>query len=148
RHDAHDGAGHNATVCATLPESRKARDRPDRQHPVLSRRATWACAENGSSKAVGAPTAAPHHRSPAGTSRYPSAAGAKPLLRGPARAGKEAHRGVLEGAGAEISRLFRTDTAKQRRQPCHRPQAHLRRSVAVSDRGGAALCFSKADEAV
>ena len=36
--DAHDGSGEgNAALRAAVPEGRRARDRPDRQHPALSR---------------------------------------------------------------------------------------------------------------
>ena len=49
RDDADDGGGEGHTaVRAAVPESRQARDRADRQHPALSRRAPWAGAEGGS----------------------------------------------------------------------------------------------------
>ena len=53
----------------------------------------------------------------AGNSRHPSPARAFAVLRGSEGAGEEAHRGVLEGARAEISRLFRG--------PAGRPMAGL-----------------------
>ena len=70
------------------------------------------------------------------------------VLRGPAGAGEKAHRGILEGTGAEISRLFRAAAEEQRRRLCHRPPADLCRSLAVPDRGGAALRLSEAHEGV
>jgi hypothetical protein len=45
---------------AAVPESRKASDRADRQHPLLSRPAPWPRAEGGSGTAVAAFATADH----------------------------------------------------------------------------------------
>ena len=70
---------------------------------------------------VGASAAAHDRRLRAGNPRYPSSARAVALLRGPEGAGEEAHGGILEGAGAEISRLFRRPGEGQWRRLRHRP---------------------------
>ena len=41
----------HAAVCAAVPQGWQARDRPDRQHPALSRRSPWVGAEGGSGTA-------------------------------------------------------------------------------------------------
>ena len=139
--------GEHAALCAALPEGRQARDRADRQHPALSRRPPWAGAEDGSRAAVGASAAAHRHRFRDGNSRHPSSARALALLRGSEGAGEKAHRGILERARAEISRLFRGAVEGQR-QLAHRTQADLYRSLAVPDRRRPALCLSETDEGV
>ena len=93
----------------------------DRQHPALSRGAPWAGAEGGSRKIVGASAAAHDRRFRAGSSRHPSSARALALLRGPEGAGEKAHGRILEGARAEISRLFRGAGGAQWRRLRHRP---------------------------
>ena len=145
--DDGDGKGH-AAVCAAVPESGKSRDRPHRQHPALSGIAPRAGAEGGGRQAVGAPAAADHHRFRAGSSRHPSSARPLALLRGAEGAGEKAHRRILEIAGAEISGLFRGAAGGQWRRLRHRPPPDLCRSVAVPDRGRAALRLSKAHEGV
>ena len=141
-------ARRHAAVRAAVSESRQARDRADRQHPALSRIAPWAGAEGGSRAAVGASAAADGHGFRAGSSRHPSSARPVAVLRGPAGGREKTHRGILEGARAEISRLFRAAAEGQRRRLCHRPQAHLCRSLAVPDRRRAALRLSQAHEGV
>ncbi len=58
-------------------------------------------------------------------------------------AGQEAHRGILENAGAEISRLFREPAAGQWRRLRHRSPADLCRSVAVPDRAKGCATLSQ-----
>ena len=142
------GAEGNAALRAAVPQGRQARDRADRQHPALSGIAPWAGAEVGGRQALGASVAAHDHRFGAGDSRHPSSARAVAVLRGPEGAGEETHRRVLEGARAEISRLFRGPAGGQWRRLRHRPPPDLCRPVAVPDRGGAALRLSETHEGV
>ena len=83
-----------------------------------------------------------------GNSRYPSSARALALLRGPDRAGEEAHRGILEGARAKISRLFRGADGAGRLGLHHRAQGDLCRPLAVPDRRRAALCLPETHEGI
>src|SRR5664279_987550 len=133
----------NTALRAAVPEGRQARDRADREHPVLSRRPSRACAEGGRRAAVGAPTSAYRRRFRAGNSRYPSSARVRPVLREPEGTGETADGGVLEGAGCEISGLFRGGAARRRRRLPDGAADHLRRSLAVPDRGRPALRLSE-----
>src|SRR5882672_10830197 len=142
RHGGHDcndgGAQRHAAVRPAVSQSRPAGDRTDRQHPALSRVAPWSGAEGGGGAAVAAPIAAYCRGSGAGSSRHPSSARPLAVLRGSARAGEKTRRRILEGAGAEISWLFRAAAEKQRWLLSHRAQAYLRASLIVSDRGAPA----------
>src|SRR6478735_12497832 len=79
--DEDDGrAWRHAALRAAVPESGQARHRPDRQHPALSRRPSWARAEDGSGQALGAPASAHHHRPRDRDPRHPSPARAFDVL--------------------------------------------------------------------
>src|SRR5262249_44287043 len=97
---------------------------------------------------MGASIAAHHFGSGRRDPRYPSPGFKLALFRGAAPVGASAHQGFLALQGAEIPRLFRARPEKQRRPLCRRPPDHLRRSVAISDRGGSALWVSETDEAL
>ena len=150
RDDADDGGGQgHAAVCAAVPESRQARDRPDRQHPALSRRSRHGLAPKAEAGKLWVHqlqlTIADfvlevhdtHH--PLGPSLYYEDQKA-PAKKRTEEFWKERvpkylgyFEGLLEANGGDLR---------------HRPPADLCRPVAVPDRGGAALRFSEAHEGV
>ncbi len=96
-----------SAVCAAVFEGGQPADRPDREHPLLPRRASRARAEERSRPAVGEPASADHRRPRGRGPRHASPDRGQPLLRGP-EGGSRARRIVLhQGAHAEISRLLR-----------------------------------------
>ena len=139
----------HAAVRAAVSQGRQARDRADRQHPALSRRAPWAGAEGGSRAIVGA-SAAAHDR---GFCRWKFTT---PIIRSASSLYYEDQRAPAKKRTEEFwkervpkylgyfERLLKANGGAYR----HRPQGDLCRSVAVPDRRRAALRLSEADEGV
>ena len=142
-----DGARH-AAVRAAVSQSGQTRDRADRQHPALSRAAPWPRAESGSRKAVAAPAAADDRGFRRSKSTTPIIRSGLRCITRTSAGGEETHRGILESAGAEISRIFRASCWRAAAAPGSLAAAQLCRSLAVPDRGGAALRVSEAHEGV
>ena len=127
-------------VRAAVPESRFARDRPDRHHPALSRPAPRARAEIRGRAAVAASVAAHHRRSGGGDPRHPSSARGVAVLRGSARSREDAHaRNSGKSACRNILGYFERVLAEAGGTYVTGRRVELCRPVAVPDRRRAAL---------
>ena len=114
--DEDDGGGEgHAAVCAAVPEGRQARDRPDRQHPALSRRRAMGWRRRRKRANCGCTSCS--SRSPISCSRFTTPiirSGPRSITRTRARRRRSAPRNSGRSACRNISAISRS---------CWRPMA-------------------------
>ncbi len=110
---------------AALPEGRKEGDRPDGQHPALSRRQARARAEKRGRAPLDAPDPAHHRRPRSRGARHPPSARRRLLLRGPEAGVAPPGEAVPREPHSEIPRLVRDD-----------PYSATRRATRISSAPG------------
>ena len=148
RRDGLIEGGDAAALRAAVPQGRQAGDRPDRQHPALSRRPPRAGAARRGGPALGASVAAHRRRSVVAIHDTHHPIAGCSITRSSARRQARYQR-FLALRAAEIPGIFRARAGAEKRRPLPaRPQAQLCRPVAVPDRRGTALRLPQADEAV
>ena len=142
-------ARRHAAVRAAVSQGRQTRDRADRQHPALSRTAPWSRAESGSGKTVAASAAADDRGSSCSKSTTPiTRSGRRCITRTSAARPRNAPRNSGKSGCRNISDISSGCWRAAAAPGSAGRRVSLCRSVAVPDRGGAALRLPETHEGV